>query len=230
MGDYFKDDAIRYSFEFLTSPKWLGIARERLYITVFAGNDRVARDTESAAIWRALGIPEQRIYFLSEEHNWWGPAGSSGPCGPDSEMFVECAPAGMSKGAPGAGGTQLEIWNDVFMQYAKSSDGRFEPLARRCVDTGMGVERTICMLQGVKSIYETELFTSILAQLEELSGQRYGAQATADSSLRIIADHIKAAVMIVAGQSRHCAVQCWAGVCGSATAAARHSPRAAHRH
>lgn len=197
LGSYFKEEAIRYSFEFLTARRWLNIDKERLHITVFAGDKEVERDRESAAIWRSLGVPAERIYFLSREQNWWGPAGGTGPCGPDTEMFIECASAGNERGVPGgAGSSQLEIWNDVFMQYTKNGNGEYTLLDRRCVDTGMGVERTICILQGVQSVYETELFRPILNVLEQVSGIRYGT--TADNALRIIADHIKAAAMIIA--------------------------------
>lgn len=188
LGDYFKEDAIRYSFEFLTSPQWLGIDKKRLRITVFAGDEHAPRDTESAAIWQKLGVRAERIDFLPRADNWWGPAGNIGPCGPDTEMFVQSSPK--EKG--------VEIWNDVFMQYEKEDDNRYRELQRRCVDTGMGVERTICILQGARTVYETELFRPIIGELEEMSGVKYGGAA--DTSLRIIADHIKAATFIIADQ------------------------------
>ena len=198
LGDYFKEEAIRYSFEFLTDAQWLGIPKERLSITVFAGDAEVAKDTESAKIWQRMGIPSERIFFLPRKDNWWGPAGTSGPCGPDTEMFIETGAPGATHGRPGeANSTQLEIWNDVFMQYTKDAAGRYAPLARRCVDTGMGVERTVCILQGVASVYNTEVFRPIVQQLEQISGCTYGANSESDTALRIIADHIKASVMIV---------------------------------
>ncbi len=198
LGDYFKEEAIHYSYEFLTSPKWLGIAPEQLAITVFAGEGDIPRDDESAHIWRTLGIPDQRIFYLSSEHNWWGPAGQTGPCGPDTEMFISSKGYRTHDLPPGSPGSQaMEIWNDVFMQYRKAPDGQYQPLQRKCVDTGMGVERTITILQGRQSVYETELFWPIIARLEELSATRYGQQPASDRALRIIADHLKASVMII---------------------------------
>ncbi len=208
LGDYFKREAIAMSFEFLTSSKWLGIPVEKLSVSVFAGDDDVPRDQEAADIWLSLGIPEERIYFLGRKHNWWGPAGETGPCGPDSEMFIDTG-----KEACGADcspacdcGKYLEIWNDVFMQYEKQSNGTFTPLARTCVDTGMGLERTATVLQGKTSVYETELFAPIFAKIEELAGCSYGAdhggnasesQEEIDTQMRIIADHIRTSVVIL---------------------------------
>ena len=198
LGDYFKEEAIHYSYEFLTSPQWLDLAPERLAITVFAGEGEIPRDDESARIWRTLGIPEQRIYYLSSEHNWWGPAGQTGPCGPDTEMFISSTAHRAHDPLPGnLGSHTMEIWNDVFMQYRKEQNGQYHPLKRKCVDTGMGVERTITILQNRQSVYETELFRPIIAKLEEFTSARYGQQAASDRALRIIADHLKASVMII---------------------------------
>lgn len=200
LGDYFKEEAIRMSFEFLTSPQWLGFDPQKLSVTVFAGDEDAPRDEQSAAVWRSLGIPEERIYFLPKEDNWWGPAGETGPCGPDSEMFIDtgkepcgenCRPGGCSCGR------FFEIWNDVFMQYNKQKDGSFQPLSRKCVDTGMGIERTITMMQGKKSVYETEIFQPILKKLCELTSASYGSDEDVDVSLRIIADHIRTASFIL---------------------------------
>lgn len=199
LGDYFKDEAIRMSYEFLTSKDWLGIDAGKLSVTVFKGDDEVPADTESAETWRSLGIPAERIHFLPREDNWWGPAGETGPCGPDSEMFFDTGrpPCG-SDCRPGCScGKYFEIWNDVFMQYNRKADGTYEKLARRCVDTGMGIERTSAVLQGKKSVYETEVFTPIIASIEKITGVRYGASEDTDRSVRIVADHVRAASFIL---------------------------------
>jgi alanyl-tRNA synthetase len=199
LGDYFKEGAIRMSFEFLTSPEWLGIPVERLGVTVFAGDEDAARDEESAAVWRSLGIPENRIARLPKADNWWGPAGTTGPCGPDSEMFYYTgdAPCGPDC-KPGCGcGKWLEIWNDVFMQYNKTAGGKYEPLARKCVDTGMGIERTVTILNGKSSVYDTEIFAPLRAAVEAAAGYSYGADGGKDRSVRIICDHLRAAVFIL---------------------------------
>ncbi len=199
LGDYFKEEAIKYSYEFLTSPKWLGFSPEQLYITVFAGDDDVPPDNEAAEIWKSLGIPEERIYFLPKSDNWWGPAGTTGPCGPDSEMFIDTGKPPCSPDCkPGCScGKYFEIWNDVFMQYNKTADGKYEPLKQKTVDTGMGIERTAAMLQGKASVYETELFLPIISIIEEASGKKYGKDEQIDRSIRIITDHIRASVFIL---------------------------------
>lgn len=202
LRDYFKKEAISWSFEFLTSSEYLGIPVEKLSVTVFAGEDGIPRDTDSADIWESLGIPEERIYFLPREDNWWGPAGETGPCGPDTEMFVDTGkPACGPDCKPGCHcGKYFEVWNDVFMQYNKNAEGKYIPLAKPCVDTGMGIERTVAMLQGKKSVYETEAFTPILAVLEEISGKKYGAagnDSETDRSFRIIADHVRTSTFIL---------------------------------
>lgn len=199
LGDYFKEGAISMSFEFLTDKKWLGIPVEKLAVTVFAGEEGIPRDDESAAIWKRLGIPEDRIRFLPREDNWWGPAGSTGPCGPDSEMFFD---TGRPSCGPDCGpgckcGKWLEIWNDVFMQYNKNADGVYEPLARKCVDTGMGIERTVTVLNGKKSVYETEIFAPVIAAVEAVSGYKYGSDAEKDKSVRIVCDHTRASTFIL---------------------------------
>jgi len=203
LGDYFKKEAIEYSFEFLTGEKWLGFSAENLYVTVFAGDELVPPDEESAGIWMSLGIPAERIFFLTRSDNWWGPAGMTGPCGPDTEMFIDTGKATCSKDCrPGCGcGKYFEIWNDVFIQYNKKADGSYELLERKTVDTGMGVERTIAMLQHKKSVYETELFFPIVKVLEEISGKLYGQDDAVDHSLRIIADHVRASTFILGDES-----------------------------
>ena len=199
LGNYFKREAIEMSYEFLTGREWLGISPDKLSVTVFAGDDDAPRDDESASVWRSLGIPEERIYYLPKEDNWWGPAGQTGPCGPDSEMFMDTG-----KGAcgpecrPGCHcGKYFEVWNDVFMQYNKQADGVYAKLDRKCVDTGMGIERTITIMQGKASVYETELFTPIIDTVTELSGMAYGGGDDTDVSIRIIADHVKTATFII---------------------------------
>lgn len=200
LGDYFKEESINYSFEFLTDKKYLGIPVENLSVTVFEGDKDSPRDEESAAVWQRLGIPKERIFFLPKEDNWWGPAGETGPCGPDTEIFVDTGKEPCGCGCkPGCHcGKYFEIWNNVFMQYNKAEDGTFSPLKRKCVDTGMGVERTVAMLQGKKSVYDTEVFASIIQSIEELAGVKYGADEKADVSIRIIADHTRAACFILA--------------------------------
>ena len=199
LGDYFKKEAIEYSFEFLTSPQYLNIPVELLSVTVFAGDNEVPRDTESADIWERLGIPRERIHFLPREDNWWGPAGETGPCGPDSEMFIDTGKTACgAECRPGCHcGKYVEIWNDVFMQYRKNKDGSYEVMQRRCVDTGMGIERTVAMLQGKKSVYETEIFTPLIKSVEQLSNYRYGTEEEKDVSVRIICDHVRAASFIL---------------------------------
>jgi len=202
LGEYFKDEAIRMSWDFLTSPDWLGINPNSLSVTVFAGDDDVPADEESAAIWQSLGIPGERIYRLGRKDNWWGPAGETGPCGPDTEMFIDTGLESAPDSRPGiSDGKYLEIWNDVFMEYNKVGDGNFRKLDRRNVDTGMGIERTTTILQGKKSVYETELFTPIISRIEDLSGVRYGENETTDVSVRIIADHLKAATHILGDEA-----------------------------
>ena len=199
LGDYFKEEAIRMSYEFLTSPEWLGISVDKLSVTVFAGDDDVERDETSAGVWRELGIPEERIYFLPREDNWWGPAGQTGPCGPDSEMFIDtgreaCGPDCI----PGCHcGKYFEIWNDVFMQYNKQEDGSFNEMERRCVDTGMGIERTSAILQGKQSVYETEAFVPLIETVEKVATVNYGDSEDTDISIRIITDHAKTSTMIL---------------------------------
>ncbi|HNY21889.1 MAG TPA: alanine--tRNA ligase [Treponemataceae bacterium] len=199
LGDYFKKEAISFSFEFLTDPKWLGIPVDKLSVTVFAGDADVPRDEESASIWNGLGIPMERIHFLPREDNWWGPAGETGPCGPDTEMFIDTGkPKCGTDCRPGCHcGKYIEIWNDVFMQYNKQKDGSYLKLDRKCVDTGMGIERTVAMLNGKKSVYETEIFIPFIKSVEEVSGKKYGDNDSDDVSIRIICDHARAATFIL---------------------------------
>ncbi len=199
LGDYFKDDSIRYSFEFLTDEKYLGIDPKELSITVFEGDEDAPRDEESAKIWERLGIRPDRIFYMPKSDNWWGPAGETGPCGPDTEIFLDTGkPACGDACNPGCDcGKYFEIWNNVFMQYYKNADGTFTPLERKCVDTGMGVERTVTMLQGKKSVYEIESFVAIINKIESLSGKKYHSDEKDDTSIRIIADHIRTASFMI---------------------------------
>ena len=199
LGDYFKKEAISWSFEFLTGEQWLGIPKEKLYFTCFAGDENAPRDEESFGYWREQGVAEDHIFFLPKEHNWWGPAGVTGPCGPDTEMFIDTGkPACGPDCSPACScGKYLEIWNDVFMQYNKKEDGTFEPLAHKNVDTGMGLDRTICILQGKKSVYDTDVFGGILAKIAELSGKEYGSDEQTTKAFRIVADHIRCATFML---------------------------------
>ena len=199
LGDYFKKEAISWSWEFLTSPEYLGLDKDRLALTVFEGDENCPRDTESHDLWRSMGVAEDHIFYLPKEHNWWGPAGITGPCGPDTEMFIitDKEPCGPDCSPACSCGRYLEIWNDVFMQYNKQADGTFAPLAQKNVDTGMGLERTICVLNGKKTVYETDAFTDILAKIAELSGHTYGENEEVTKAFRIIADHMRTSTFIL---------------------------------
>ena len=199
LGDYFKKEMIPWSWEFLTSEKYLGLPKDRLAFTVFAGDKDCPRDDESADLWRSCGVADDHIFYLPKENNWWGPAGVTGPCGPDTEMFIitDKEPCGPDCSPACSCGRYLEIWNDVFMQYNKKEDGTFEPLAQKNVDTGMGLERTICVLNGKKSVYETDLFENILGKIAELSGKTYGSDEATTKAFRIIADHMRTSTFIM---------------------------------
>jgi len=199
LGDYFKKDAIAFSYEFLTSPRWLGFKPDSLSVTVFAGDAEVPPDNEAAENWKSIGIPKERIHFLPRKDNWWGPAGQTGPCGPDTEMFIDTGiPACGPDCKPGCNcGKFIEVWNDVFMQYNKTLDGKYLPLAQKTVDTGMGVERTLAMIQGKKTVFETELFWPIIEHLQKITGKQYGSDNVVDTSFRIIADHLRSSVFII---------------------------------
>ncbi len=214
LGDYFKKEAIEWSYEFLT--KELKFDPKKLHVTVFAGdkdapksqkskisNDRrnsvrVPRDTESAEVWKSLGIPEERIYFLPKSDNWWGPAGETGPCGPDTEIFIDTGKKACSPECkPGCScGKYFEIWNDVFMEYNKVSENKYTKLKQKNVDTGMGVERTIAMLQGKDNVYEIESFAPIIDKIKQLANLKNTTEEQT-ISIRIIADHIRAATFIL---------------------------------
>ena len=197
LGDYFKKEAIEWSYEFLTEK--LGFSPDKINVTVFAGEGEIPADDEAAGIWKSLGLSEDRIFKLPKEDNWWGPAGQTGPCGPDTEMFIDTGkPKCGAECRPGCKcGKYVEIWNDVFMQYNKREDGKYEPLKQNNVDTGMGVERTICMMNGLNTVYETELFAPVMAKIRELSTERPSDEESAVRSERIIADHIRTSVFII---------------------------------
>ena len=193
LGDYWKKESISWSFEFLT--KVLNIPVEKLAVTCFAGDEDASKDEESAEIWKSVGIPENRIFFLGKRDNWWGPVGSSGPCGPDTEIFYWTGD-GEPENLNSAEGSSnwVEIWNNVFMQYEKTSDGKFIPLKQKNVDTGMGVERTTAVLNNKKSVYETDAFLDIYKKVSELSS------SDDEISKRIICDHVRASTFLLGDQ------------------------------
>ena len=199
LGDYFKKEMIPWSWEFLTSEEYLGLPKDRLAFTVFEGDADCPRDEESYNLWRSCGVKEENLFFLPKENNWWGPAGITGPCGSDTEMFIitDKEPCGPNCSPACSCGRYLEIWNDVFMQYNKNTEGKYEPLAKKNVDTGMGLERTVCVLNGKKSVYEIDAFAGILNRIAELSGKVYEADESTTRAFRIIADHMRTATFIL---------------------------------
>ncbi len=219
LGDYFKKEAIERSWEFLTDKKYLGLDPARLYVTVFMGDENAPVDQESIDVWEKQfakagikaeicdynkpinGDENYRIFPLPAKDNWWGPAGQTGPCGPCSEMFYDVAPQnGTLKKTfdeEVEGVRIMEIWNDVFMEFNKTAEGRYEKLVQKNVDTGMGVERTISVLNGKKDTFDNELFWPLFQKIEELSGKKYGESVEVTRSMRIVADHIKAATFIL---------------------------------
>ena len=199
LGDYFKKESIAFSWEFLTDEKWLGIDKDKLYFTCFAGGADAPRDTYSHDRWVEMGVDPSHIFYLDKKHNWWGPAGITGPCGPDTEIFYDTGKPKCCDGCdPSCScGKYLEIWNNVFMEYNKKADGTFEPLTQQNVDTGMGLDRTIATLQGVESVYDTDAFTGIIAAIEQLSGKSFKADAETTRAFRIVADHIRCSTFIL---------------------------------
>ncbi len=201
LGDYFKKESIAFSYEFLTSPKWLGLDPRMISVTVFAGDENAPRDEEAADAWKANGMPEDKIAYLPASDNWWA-AGPTGPCGPDTEIFYWVGeglpPKGSNKGTDSA--NWMEIWNNVFMQFNRVDEKTLEPLPKKNVDTGMGLERTNCILQGKTSVYLTEVFQPIIKTIENLSGYKYGSDEAKDQSVRIIADHSRSATFILGDQ------------------------------
>ena len=199
LGDYFKKEMIPWSWEFLTGKDWLGLDPDKLAFTVFEGDQDAPRDEEAANLWRAQGVKDDHLFYLPKKHNWWGPAGITGPCGPDTEMFIirDQPPCGPDCSPACSCGRYLEIWNDVFMQYEKQADGAFIPLKQKNVDTGMGLERTYCVLKGANTVYETEIFSGIIGKIEALSGKKYGEDEETTKSIRIISDHMRTATFII---------------------------------
>ena len=202
LGDYFKSEMIPWSFEFLTSPEYLAIPVEDIAVTCFAGDNDCPKDEESARLWQKCGILPENIYFLPKSGNWWGPAGTTGPCGPDTEMHIICNRAEADKlgaydfdNAPS--GTFLEIWNDVFMQYNKNAEGSYEPLKQKNVDTGMGLERTLCILNGKSSVYETDLFENAMSEIENLTGKKYGESEEVSKAFRVVLDHVRTSTFML---------------------------------
>ncbi|TXT42997.1 MAG: alanyl-tRNA synthetase [Spirochaetes bacterium] len=201
LGDYFKEESIAYSWEFLTSATWLALDPAKISVTVFAGDENAPRDEVSAGAWKRLGMPEDRIAYLPASDNWWA-AGPTGPCGPDTEIFYWTGegepPRGSNKGTEPA--KWMEIWNNVFMEFNRVDEKTLIRLPAQNVDTGMGLERTVAMLQGKKSVYDTEAFGPILKALGDLSSKKYGSPtngAEVDRSFRIVADHIRTATFIL---------------------------------
>ncbi len=198
LGDYFKKDSIAYSWELLTDPTWLALDPRMLSVTVFAGDDNAPRDEDSAGFWKDVGVPEGRIAYLPASDNWWA-AGPTGPCGPDTEIFYWVGtgfpPALSNKGTDPK--NWMEIWNNVFMEYNRVDEKTLVRLPAQNVDTGMGLERTVAVLQGKTSVYQTEAFAAILEAIGEVSGKVYGEGPGLDHSFRIIADHVRSATMIL---------------------------------
>ncbi|MBE6146619.1 MAG: alanine--tRNA ligase, partial [Firmicutes bacterium] len=191
LGDYFKQESIEWSFEFLT--KHLNIPVERLAVTVFAGNDLIPFDQESHDKWISLGIPEERIARTVEDNFWI--AGETGPCGPDTEIFYFRSTDEIPTEFDPEDDRWVEIWNNVFMQFNKDKDGNITELPSKNVDTGMGVERTTAILEGVNDNYESSIWKDVIELISEISGVPYEENK---KSMRIIADHIRTAVFVSA--------------------------------
>src|SRR5215212_7963404 len=205
-GDYFKKEAIEWAWEFLTEE--LKLPPERLWITIFEGNEDAPEDLEAKEHWMRVGVPEHRIFGLPRSENWWGPPGDTGPCGPCSEVYYDYGEE-LSKGDPaldpkyGPGGDEgeprfIEIWNLVFNQYEQRKDGSLAPLAKPGIDTGMGLERTAAVAQNVRSVYETDLYAPIFDRIEENTGVTLGSSEETDRALYILADHARAMAFLIA--------------------------------
>lgn len=198
LGDYWKEETIRWSYEFLTDKEWLGLDGERLNITIFSGDKDAPRDEESYKVWKSFGIPDKRIFFFPKKDNWWGPAGETGPCGPCTEMFYDTGKKPCGKDCkPGCTcGKYFELWNDVFMEYNKTLNGRYDLLKQRNVDTGMGVEHTVAALQNSKTVYEIKTISPIIEKIREVAKLKTPSEIQ-EKSLRIISDHIRASTFIL---------------------------------
>ncbi len=202
LGDYFKKDSINFSWEFLTSAEWLNLDKKRLAVSVFIGDDDAPYDSEAYETWKEIflsyDLPIERIAKLPKKSNWWGPAGTTGPCGPDTEIFYW---SGDANTVPLAfnddNDSWVEIWNNVFMQYNKNVQGKYEPLAQKNVDTGLGLERVCAVINNFDDNYQTDLFINLIHKIEELSGHKYKESLEITRAMRIISDHIKAATLII---------------------------------
>lgn len=196
LGDYFKDEMVPWSYEFLTEE--LKLDPERLAVTVFEGDKDCPRDEHTAELWEKCCIKKENIFYLGKKHNWWGPAGQTGPCGSDTEMFYDTGkPKCCETCSPACDcGKYVEIWNDVFMQFNKNADGSFSPLAQKNVDTGMGLERALMNVQGLKSVYDTDVFVPIVKKIEQLSGASV-TDENAVKAIRVVADHIRTSTFII---------------------------------
>ena len=197
LGDYFQEESIVWSWEFLTSPTWLNLSPERLAATVFAGDDDAPFDEKSYTLWQQVGLPTNRLAKLGKKDNWWGPAGQTGPCGPDTEIFywtgIEPAPELYDP----TDQRWVEIWNNVFMAYNRQADGSYQPLDQCNVDTGLGLERVLAILNNQPDIYLSDLFQPAITYLEQVSGQAYNDNPR---PLRIIADHVRASLFLLADE------------------------------
>ena len=208
-GDYFKKDAIAYAWELITSPEWFAIDKEKLYVTIFEGAAGVERDIEAYDLWAGQGVPKDRIFAMGLKDNFWQ-MGDTGPCGPCSEIYYDMGPAASDQGHaecafPCDCGRYVEIWNLVFMQFDRDVSGKLNPLPKPSIDTGMGLERTAAVLQGVISNYETDLFTPLIKRAAELirdvahvrNSRRKPKSEIGAASLRVIADHSRAAAFLI---------------------------------
>ncbi len=201
LGSYFKKESINYSFEFLTSPKWLGLDKNRLAVSVFEGDNDAPFDEEAYNIWaeifKAENLPLERIAKLPKKNNWWGPAGLTGPCGPDTEIFYWVDSSEVPNSFNDDNDFWVEIWNNVFMEYNKKADGSFEALIQKNVDTGLGLERVSAILNGLDDNYQGDLFLPLISEVENLSNKKYNESEEIKKAMRIISDHVKASVMII---------------------------------
>jgi len=196
IGDYFKDEAIRFGWE--VSTEVLGLDPEQIWITVFEGTDGVPGDDEAVERWVQVGVPRERIQALGDPENFWR-AGPTGPCGPNTELYLDRGESFGPPGGPAVGGDRyLEYWNLVFMQYDQAADGTLSPLPAKNIDTGAGLERLAAILQGVGSVFDTDGFRPLIAWAEGASGRRYGADARDDRALRVLADHGRAMTFLAA--------------------------------
>ena len=198
LGDYFKKESIAYSYEFLTTV--LKIPNNKLAFTVFEGDENCPKDTESAELWMSHGINVDRIAFLPKEDNWWGPVGETGPCGPDTEIFYYSGKGEVPVKFDPEDKNWVEIWNNVFMQYNKQANGEFIPLTKKNVDTGMGLERVVAILEGVDDNYLSSVWIETIKKIEELSNLNYSNDIYT-KSMRIVADHIRTSVFIAADEA-----------------------------